>query len=97
MESLKNCDSDSDDNEDEDEISHPERAGCSSSVIVDKYQEDTNATTVANHFARMIINLEARADQVDPQNPLITDPEDNNYPEDDHVEDEDHNLEEIND
>ena len=61
MESMKNCDSDSEDSETEDdEITHPDRAGCSSSVIVNKYQEDSNAKTVANHFARMIINLESK-------------------------------------
>ena len=100
MESMKNCDSDSDDNEEEDdEISNTDRSGCSSSVIVDKYQEDSNAKTVANHFARMIIDLESKIVQVDTQNPTITDPEENNYPEDDPDEDEDkdNNMEEMED
>ena len=48
MDSLEKCDSDDDEEEDE-EISQPD-AGCSSSVIVDKYQEDRNANTVANQL-----------------------------------------------
>ena len=97
MESMKNCDSDSEDSETEDdEITHPDRTCCSSSVIVNKYQEDSNAKTVANHFARMIINLESKL-KVDNQNTPITDPEENDYPEDDHVEEEDDNSDAIND
>ena len=52
MESMKKCENLEEDESDDETDSNT--AGCSSSVIVDKYQEDSKAGTVTNYFARMV-------------------------------------------
>ena len=109
LESLSKCHTDMeesvDDEGDEDQNIdvhlHPD-AGCSSSVIVDKYQEDSKRNTVANKFARMIIEIETKISNASFTVPT-TDPEEHDYPEDepneelnDNFSDDDQDCPEIN-
>ena len=89
MESIRKCENHEE--EDTDDDTNSDSAGCSSSVIVDKYQEDSKAGTVANHFARMIIDLELKLGKGISQTAPVTDPEENDYPEDEYDEEEDLN------
>ena len=60
-------------------------------MIVDKYQEDSQRNTVANKFARLIIELETNISNVSFTSP-ITDPEEHDYPEDDPNEEMNDNI-----
>ena len=81
--------SDSDDDEKCD--SEPERTSISATIITDKYGEDSQAPTVANKLADMIVQFERDSTVLDSSDVLIFDPEDEIYIEElnEVIEDED--------
>ena len=79
-------DSESSDSEDDEEMhEHPGKAKiATTSLVMDKYKEDSSKQTVANRVADMVVQFEAFY-QDEPQSEDVVEPDDELFPEDEEV------------
>merc|ERR1712235_108405 len=79
-------DSESSDSEDDEEMhEHPGRAKiATTSLVMDKYKEDSSKQTVANRVADMVVQFEAFYED-EPHSEDVVEPDDELFPEDEEV------------